>query len=123
MNRCSNASTPSRASAISPLTLPTAVCDPLAAEARAAVAQLDRLVLARRRARRHRGPAGGAGVEDHLDLDGRVATGIEDLTADDGDDVAHESGRLCAGAHPPTQHVKFSDSAWRSRAHIANSSL
>jgi len=38
-----------------------------------AIAQLDRFVRARRRARGHRGPSGGAAVEEHLDLHGRVA--------------------------------------------------
>ena len=55
--RWSRASRPSTASAISPLTLPTAVEHALAAVAVAAVAQLDRLVLAGRGAGRHDGPA------------------------------------------------------------------
>ena len=43
------------------------------------VAQLDRLALARRRARGHRGPAQRAGLEPHLDLDGGIAARVEDL--------------------------------------------
>ena len=54
--RWSSASKPSTASAISPFTLSTASQHALAAVAVAAVAQLDRLVLAGRRARRHDGP-------------------------------------------------------------------
>ena len=67
------------------------VLDTLAAVAVAAVAQLDGFVLAGRRAARHGGTPGGAGVEDDLDLDGRVAARIEDLAADDFDDLTHGS--------------------------------
>ena len=55
------------------------VGDALAAVAVAAVAELDRLELAGGRARRDDGPAGGAGGEEHLDLDGGVAARVEDL--------------------------------------------
>ena len=53
--------------------------DALARPGVAAVAQLGRLELAGRGARRHRGAAAGAGVERHLDLDRRVAPRVEDL--------------------------------------------
>ena len=61
----------------------------LAAVAGLAVAQLDRLERTGGGARRDDGPAGGAGLEDDLDLDGGVATGVEDLTAGDVLDDAH----------------------------------
>jgi hypothetical protein len=48
----------------------------LAAVLVAPVAQLDRLELAGRGARGHRGPAGGTGLELDLDLDRGVAAGI-----------------------------------------------
>ena len=51
-----------------------------------AVAQLHRLALAGGGARRHHGAAQGAGLELHLDLDGGVAAGIEDLARVDGPD-------------------------------------
>ena len=66
----------------------------LAAEAVAAVAQLDRLELAGRGARRDDGPPARAAVEDDLDLDGRVATRVEDLAADDVFDGAHGADEL-----------------------------
>ena len=61
----------------------------LAAVAVAAVAQLDRLVLAGRSARGHRGAPGCAGLELDLDLDRGVAPRVEDLSADDVDDDGH----------------------------------
>src|SRR6185436_15660599 len=45
----------------------------------AAVAQLDRLELAGGGARGHRGAAGGARLQHHVDLDGRVAAAVDDL--------------------------------------------
>ena len=51
----------------------------LAAVAVAAVAELDGLELAGGRAGRDDGAAGGAGGEEHLDLDGGVAARVEDL--------------------------------------------
>ena len=62
---------------------------PLPPIAVAAVAQLDRLVLAGGRTRRDGGAAAGPAVQDHLDLDGRVAPGIEDLATDNVHDLAH----------------------------------
>jgi hypothetical protein len=50
--------------------------DPFAAEALAAVAQLDGLVLTRARARRDDRPAYDAVVQGDLDLDRRIATGV-----------------------------------------------
>ena len=55
----------------------------------AAVAQLGRLELAGRGARGHRGAALGAGPEPDLDLDRRVAAGVEDLAGVDVLDRAH----------------------------------
>ena len=69
--------------------VPDGLEHPLAAVAVAAVAQLDRFVFAGRGSRRHRGAAERAGVEQHLDLDGGVATRIEDFASGDADDLAH----------------------------------
>ena len=63
--------------------------DALAAVAGGAVAQLDRLVLARRRAGRHRGPGERSVDQGHLDLDRRVAAGVEDLAGSDLLDDGH----------------------------------
>src|SRR5262249_19148671 len=54
-----------------------------------AVAQLDRFVRAGGGAGWHRRAALGAVLEDHVDLDGRIAAAVEDLTADDVDDGSH----------------------------------
>ena len=67
---------------------------PLPPVAVAAVAQLDGLERAGGGARRDDGPPGGPRVEDHLDLDGRVAARVEDLTADDLFDDAHGGSSL-----------------------------
>ena len=77
------------ASAISPLTLPTALVDALAQVGVAAVAQLRRLELARRGAGRHGRAALRARAQRQLDLHGRVAAGVEDLAGVDGLDLAH----------------------------------
>src|SRR5262249_48067139 len=63
--------------------------DALAVPRVAAVAELDRLVHAGRCAGRHRGPADGPGFEQHIDFDGRVPAGVEDLTGADIGDTAH----------------------------------
>ena len=63
--------------------------DALAGPGVAAVAQLDRLELAGRGARGHRGQAARAGLERDLDLDRRVAARVEDLAGVDGGDRAH----------------------------------
>ena len=63
--------------------------DALAEEARAAVAQLDRLVRAGRGAGGHGGAAHRAVFEHDVDLDGRVAAAVENLAADDVDDGGH----------------------------------
>src|SRR5205814_10105886 len=47
------------------------------------VAQLDRLVRPGAGARGHRGPAGGAVVEDHFDFEGGIAAAIEDFAGVD----------------------------------------
>jgi hypothetical protein len=54
------------------------------------VAQLDRLMRAGRGARRHRGAPDRAALQRHIDLDGRVATAVEDLTGGNVDDGSHE---------------------------------
>ena len=78
--------------------------DALAAEAgRVAVAQLDRLVGAGRRARRHRGPTDRAVLEDDIDLDRRIAPRVEDLA---GVDVGDERARSLT---PP----QLGRSVWR----------
>ena len=69
--------------------------DALAAVALAAVAQLDRLELAGRRARGHGGAADGARVELDLDLDGGVAARVEDLA---GVDVSRSGSSLSRGS-------------------------
>ena len=57
--------------------------DALTAVAVAAVAQFDGLVLAGRRAGGHRGPCKCPVDQSHLDLDRRIAAGIEDLAGSD----------------------------------------
>ena len=61
----------------------------LAAVAGPAVAQLHRLVLTRGGARGHRGPRERAVGQGQLDLDRRVATGIEDFASSDLLDDGH----------------------------------
>ena len=63
--------------------------DAPAHEAVAAVAELRRLELAGGRARRDDGASGGAGREEHLDLDGGVAARVEDLSTGDVLDGRH----------------------------------
>ena len=64
--------------------------DALAEVARlVAVAQLHRLVRARRGARRHRRAAHRAVLEHDIHLDRRIAAAVEDLAADDVDDGGH----------------------------------
>ena len=63
--------------------------DALAEPRVAAVAQLDRLVLAGRRAGRHGGRPERTRLEADLDLDGRVAARVEHLAGVDVDDRAH----------------------------------
>ena len=77
--RWSSASIPSRASRDLVVDVADGVGDALAAVAVAAVAELGRLELPGGRARRDDGAAGGAGGEEHLDLDGGVAARVEDL--------------------------------------------
>ena len=89
----------------------------LAAETLAAVAQLDRLVHARRGARRRDGPPSGAGVEDHLGLDGRIAAGVEDFPPDHVLNGAHyvtPSASALVG-HRPTRLVGASLGNWEAR--------
>ena len=63
--------------------------DALTAVAGTAVAQFHRLVLAGRRARRHRGTGERAVQQGHFDLDRRVAAGVEDLAGSDLLDDGH----------------------------------
>ncbi|GBD19471.1 hypothetical protein HRbin27_01977 [bacterium HR27] len=58
------------------------------------VPQLDRLVPSRRSTRRHRCPSNGTASQAHLDLDGGISAGVEDLTT-----VHHDDRRL---THPTT---------------------
>ena len=83
------ASRPVTASAISPLTLPTALRHALAAVGVAAVAQLGGLELAGRGAGGHGRAPGRARAQRELDLDGRVAAAVEDLAGVDLLDLAH----------------------------------
>jgi hypothetical protein len=53
------------------------------------VPELERLVLARRGAARHRGAAEGAVDQDRVDLDGGVPARIEHLAGQDGFDQGH----------------------------------
>jgi hypothetical protein len=71
--------------------VPDCLEDPLAPEALAPVAKLDGLVGTGARTARHRGSAPGTGDQLDLDLNGRVAAGIEDLPADDIINDAHEN--------------------------------
>ena len=85
----------------------------LAAEARlVAVAQLHGLVGAGRGARRHRGAATGVVLEDHVDLDGRIAAAVEDFAGVDVDDGGHgrapERVRLCL-----SRRVRAGEAWWR----------
>ena len=65
------------------------LADALAAVAIVAVTEFDRFVLAGRGAGGDRGAPERSGVEHDLDLDGGVAARVEDLAAEDADDVAH----------------------------------
>src|SRR5205085_2029990 len=67
------------------------VADALAAVALAAVALLDGLERTGGGAAGNGGPRHGAVVEEHLDLDGRVAAGVEDLATGDGLDAGQGS--------------------------------
>ena len=114
---------PRSSSAISPLTNADGAWHALAAVAVAAVAQLDRLVLAGGRAGRHRGPAPRAAVQQHLDLDRRVAPGVEDLAAHQLHDLAHRiDDRSRApprepAAHGPPTHRQAGDRHGRQQGH------
>ena len=68
--------------------------DALAAEAITAVAQLDRLVLAGRRAARHGRPPRRPAGEHDVDLDRRVAPRVEDLPALHVHDLTHGSATV-----------------------------
>ena len=73
---------------------------PLATEAGAAVAQLDRFVFAGGRAARHRGSPEGTGSQHDVDLNGRVATRVQDLAALNMEDLAHGVGKLVPRSEP-----------------------
>jgi hypothetical protein len=78
------------------------LADALAEVALAAVALLDRLVGAGRGAGGHGGPPHRAVLEQDVDLDGRIAAAVEDLTGEDIDDGGHgvSSVRGCRGTAP-----------------------
>src|SRR5207237_3024800 len=65
--------------------------DALAVPLRAAVAKLGRLELAGRGARWDRRAAPCSAVQQHVDLDGRIAPRVEDLARVDGLDRRHET--------------------------------
>ena len=67
--------------------------DAFAAEGLATVAQFDGLEAPRRRSRRYCRPAHGSTRELHLDLDSRVAAGIQDLPPEHTQDDRH---RFCS---------------------------
>jgi hypothetical protein len=54
-----------------------------------AIAQLHRLARAGRRPRGHRGAPHGAGLDQHVGLDGGIAARIQDLAGDDFNDGGH----------------------------------
>src|SRR6185312_7949917 len=62
-----------------------------------AVAELDRLMRAGRRARRHGGAAQGAGLQRDFDLDGGIAAAVQDLAAVDVDNGAHAAPDVDGG--------------------------
>ena len=65
------------------------LADALAAIALAAVAQLVGFVLARRRARRHRGAPEAAALQFDIDFDRGIAAAVENFARDDVDDGCH----------------------------------
>jgi hypothetical protein len=85
------------------------VLDALAAVALLAVTELDGLVLARRRARRHGEAAFGAGVENDVDFDGGIAAAVEDFAADDVGDGGHGSGLM---GERTNENARSLDRAW-----------
>src|SRR5690606_34895622 len=62
------------------------------------VAQLERLVLAGRRARGHRRRADEGLVDLDVDLDRGVASRVQDLARDDAGDLEHDPPPCCASA-------------------------
>src|SRR2546429_219384 len=69
-----------------------------------AVAQLDRLVLTRGGAARHRRPAGRAARQGDVRLDGRVAPAVQDLARVHRNDRAHD-GPYPSGRRRPRQRA------------------
>ena len=63
-----------------------------------AVAQLERLALAGRGARRHRGAPGGAALEDDIDFDSRVPPRVQDLAAVHGLNLHSDLARVISDA-------------------------
>ena len=86
--------------AISPLTLADRPEDAEAAEALAAVAQLERLVGAGRAAGRDVGAAQRAAVEADVDLDGGQAAAVEHLAGADGGDPRSPGNSSLTGLPP-----------------------
>ena len=91
ISRCSRASMPRDAVRDLAVDVGDGAGDALAGPGVASVAQLDRLVLAGRGARRDGGGAERARLEPDLDLDGRVAARVEHLAGVEVDDRAHGS--------------------------------
>ena len=94
---------------MSRLTASTALQHALAAVAAlVAVAQFHRFAGAGRSAGRHGGPAHGAVLEHHVDLDRRIAAAVEDFAGDDVDDGGHGADSLLADP-PGSTPIRRSD--------------
>ena len=93
--RWSKASSPvDRVARSRPFTFATAARTPLPPDLRVLVAELERLVLAGGRAAGHGGSAERAVVQRDVDLDGGVATGVEDHAGVDLVDAGHPGPML-----------------------------
>ena len=73
------------------------------------IAQLHGLVHTGRSAGRHGGPAKSAGFQNYIDLNGRVATGVDDFTSVNIDDLGHFSWFLWL----PNRRHEFTNSLFR----------
>ena len=86
-----------------------------------AVAQLNGLELTGRRAGGNRSAGLGAVVEDHLDLNGRVAAGVEDLTGFDEFDGCHGPTFQRGSLRPPQSVSKPADQRYfRAPRHLSS---
>ena len=88
-----------------------------------AVAQLQRLALAGRGARRHRRAPGRASREQDLDLDGRIAARVQDLPAEDGlDGKAHGfNNSFAARARAAASSCDFASAYTRATGSVPDS--